>query len=305
MPYEIKEMTVLSTDNVHKLIGKIYIPEGEIKGLVHVVHGMTEHILRYDPFMSYLCENGYIAFGYDHLGHGKTANNDSELGFIAHNDGWKYLVNDVDAFENAVRKSYPDLPLYLFGHSMGSFVVRLAAVNFSENYEKLIVCGTGGKNPAAFLGLGITSLLKKIKGDKYISDTVLNLAFGSFNKKFDGDSPYEWLTKDRNIIEKYAADKFCTFKFTVSGMHDLIKLNSVCNKPDWFSDIKNKLPIFLISGADDPVGNYGKGVKEVYDKLKNLNKNVKMKLYENCRHEILNDTCKAEVMNDILEFIEE
>lgn len=303
MSFEIKEMTVQSTDNIHTLVGRIYIPEGEIKGLFHIVHGMTEYIGRYDNLMSSLAEAGYVAFGYDNLGHGKTVNDDSELGFIANRDGWKYLINDVEAFSLAVKRLYPDKPLYLMGHSMGSFIARLAAVSFGELYQKLIICGTGGKNPLSPFGLALTNLLKTLKGGKYISKTILNMAFGSYNKKFDKTSKYNWLTKDKTIIDKYATDKFCTFDFTVSAMHDLIMLNTVCNKKHWYNSINKNLPILLISGTDDPVGNYGKGVTQVYNDLIKSGAKAELKLYDNCRHEILNDTCKAEVICDILCFI--
>jgi len=304
MSYEIKEFAVAATDNIHTLVGKLYIPEGEIKGLFHIVHGMCEYIDRYDSFMSYLAENGYLAFGYDNLGHGKTAKDDSELGFIAHRDGWKHLVNDVAAYESAVKTLYPDIPLYLFGHSMGSFIARLAAETQSDNIERLIICGTAGKNPLAPLGLIITRGMRLLFGEKHISRLVLSIAFGAYNMKFERLSDYEWLTTDREIIEKYQNDKYCTFSFTVSAMHDLIKLISLCNRSKWFKNINKELPIMLISGSDDPVGNYGKGVIKVHKKLKCSEKNADLKLYKNCRHEILNDSCRQEAYDDILKFIE-
>ncbi len=303
MSFEIKEITAKSSDNIHTLVGRIYIPDGDVKGILHIVHGMTEHIERYDSLMSYMAQNGFVAFGYDNLGHGKTAKDDSELGFIAHNNGWKYLVNDVSIFGKIVKNFYPEKPLYLFGHSMGSFIARLSAQNFGEMYEKLIICGTGGKNPLSLIGIQLAKILKKIKGEKYISDFIINMAFGSYNKRFEGNSTREWLTKDREIIEKYGNDKFCNYKFTVSAMQDLITLTDLCNKKQWYKEIRKDLPIFLISGSEDPVGNYGKGVKQVYSDLKKSGADVTLKLYENCRHEILNDTCRNEVLSDVLKFI--
>lgn len=303
MSFEIRKITVQSTDNIHTLSGKIFIPEGEVKGVVHIVHGMTEYIDRYDHVMTALVNEGLAVFGYDHLGHGQTARDDSELGFIAHNYGWKYLVKDVGEFANAVLPLFPNKPVILFGHSMGSFIARLAACKFKDIYTKAIFCGTAGKNPLAAAGLALTSLLKTLRGDKHISNLVLNMAFGAYNKGFEGLSKYDWLTKDREVIARYEKDKFCTFPFTVSAMHDLITLIDKCNKSSWFMEIDKNLPILLIAGDRDPVGNYGKGVTEVYEKLKNAGCNVQLKLYEDCRHEIHNDTCKDEVITDILEFI--
>lgn len=305
MNYTAKKINVKSSDGKHTLAGIAYIPSGEVKGLFHIVHGMTEHIGRYEPLMSAAAERGYVCFGYDNLGHGKTADNDSELGFIAHKNGWQYLVDDTFYFQQYMQKLYPDKPLYIFGHSMGSFIVRVAALKYGNTYKKLIICGTGGPNPASDLGILIINIIKVLKGEKYISVLVDKIAFGAYNKRFDKSSKYNWLTKDTEIIKKYSADKFCTFKFTVSAMKDLVLLQKKANVKDWFENIRKNLPILLISGSDDPVGNYGKGVNEVYKKLKNSDvKNVSIKLYENCRHEILNDTCKAQVTEDIFEFLE-
>lgn len=303
MSYEIKALEVKSTDNIHTLRGKIYIPTGEIKGLFHLVHGMTEYIDRYDHLMSFLAENGYVTFGYDHLGHGKTADSDDELGFIAHKDGWKYLVNDVVAFTKAVKNMYPTLPTVLMGHSMGSFISRLVAESYNSEYDNFIFCGTSGPNPASSAGLLLVKIIKAFKGEKHKSNFIHNMAFGGYNKGFESDTPYEWLTTDRDVITKYAADKYCTFRFTASAMGDLMNLLSHCNRGAWFKALDSNKPILLIAGDKDPVGNYGKGVKSVYEKLIKNGKNAKIKLYENCRHEIHNDTCKNEMFNDILEFI--
>lgn len=304
MEYEIRTLQITSTDNIHTLMGKIYIPKGEIKGLFHIVHGMTEYIDRYDCLFAFLAENDYVAFGFDNLGHGKTARNKSELGFIAHKDGWRYLIHDCIAYSKAVKEMFSEKPLILMGHSMGSFITRLAVEHSGDIYDKFIICGTAGPNPLCDMGILISNLFKAVKGEKYISKTVYSLAFGSYNKRFEPLSEYEWLTKDREIINKYTLDEFCNFKFTVSATVDLMKLLSNCNRTEWFKNIRKDLPILLISGEDDPVGNYGKGVTEVYEKLKKQNCNAHLKLYKNCRHEIHNDSCRDEMFLDILNFLE-
>ncbi|MBQ1263013.1 MAG: alpha/beta fold hydrolase [Oscillospiraceae bacterium] len=303
MAVTVIEKKVLSSDKVHLLAGKVYLPDSEPRGIFQVVHGMTEHIERYDSFMRTIAEYGFICFGYDHLGHGKTANDDSELGFIASKGGWKLLVSDVANFAFAIRLEYGrNLPYVLMGHSMGSFIVRMAAVTYSAP-DKLIIMGTGGPNPATNAGLAVLKIVRAIYGERHVSPLVEKLAFGSYNKIFGDDDPHNWLTKDAEIRKKYAADKFCTFHFTVSAMQDLITLNKLCNKRSWFSSINRRMPILLISGQDDPVGNYGKGVLEVRHRLDKNDANVFIRLYEDCRHEILNDTCKKEATEDILEFI--
>ena len=293
---------VLSSDKIHTLKGVLYLPEGTPKGIFHLVHGMTEYIGRYDGFLSSLAGKGYIVCGFDNLGHGETALKE-ELGFISEKDGYKYLIDDVMIFGKSVRKDYPDLPYYLMGHSMGSFIVRLSAEKHSSEIDKLIICGTGGPNPAAGVGIAICDILTLTKGAHGYSKFIENMAFGSYNKRFKGGGKYEWLTKDEKVKTDYAADPLCTFHFTISALKDLVKLNKLCNRNDWFKNMRKDLPILLISGAEDPVGDYGKGVSTVYKGLKQNGCNVKFKLYENCRHEIHNDTCRDEMLNDILEFI--
>lgn len=301
---------VLSSDGVHMLAGRVYVPEGAPKGVFQVVHGMTEYIGRYDKLMRRLRDEGYVVFGYDHLGHGQTAVGDEELGFIAHKDGWKRLVDDVGVFAKAVREEYgKELPYYLLGHSMGSFIVRLAASNYigSANYQKpdrLIVMGTGGPNPAAGAGLSMTKAAKAFKGEKAYSSLLEGLAFGSYNSHFkDENDVRSWLTKNTEERDKYRADKYCTFRFTVSALSDLMELTKNCNSKKWFESFPADVPVLLVSGSDDPVGDYGKGVTKVHDSLAANGKNVRMKLYENNRHEILNDTAYPEVVRDILDFI--
>ena len=303
MNYEIKTVKVRSSDNIHTLKGKIFIPEGEIKGIFQLVHGMTEHIDRYDGFFDEFAKRGYVCCGYDNLGHGKTANNAEELGFIAHKKGYDYLMRDVKVFSDKIRKNYPNVPYILMGHSMGSFIVRGTAVNYVLDPDKLIICGTGGPNIASGAGLLLTDIFKLLFGEKHISNIIDKTAFGTYNKRFEGTSPYNWLTKDSEAIKKYSKDDYCTFKFTVSAMHDLVKLNRIANSRKFFRELDPKIPVLIVSGDSDPVGNYGKGVKKVYNKLKK-GRNVTLKLYKDGRHEIHNDTCKEEMIKDILEFID-
>lgn len=303
MAYTKKKISVPSSDGLHMLKGVTYIPQGEIKGIFHLVHGMREYIGRYEHFLPFFAENGFVCVGYDHLGHGNTAN-EGELGFIAQKGGYKYLIEDVYRFAEHIKSEFPDLPYILMGHSMGSFIVRLAATRYRDIADKLIICGTAGSNPVASVGIALARILAKIKGSRAYSPLIESMAFGSYNKYFEGDTPYEWLTKDKEVIAKYQADKFCNYHFTISALADLITLTYKCNLNTWYIDMPKKLPILLVSGADDPVGNYGKGVREVYNKLKKSGaEDVTIHLYENCRHEIHNDSCKEESRNDILEFI--
>ncbi len=306
MNFKILDFSVPSTDKIHSLAGVLYVPEGEIKGIFHLVHGMTEYIMRYEPLMSFLAQNGYLCVGFDNLGHGKTARNADELGFIAKARGEELLIDDVRAFADAVKAEYPDKPYILMGHSMGSFIARLAAARYKNLADKLIICGTGGPNPLAAIGIFLASTIKIFKGERAFSPFVEALAFGAYNKRFEQRTDYDWLTTDIDIVDRYIADQFCGFHFTVSALQNLITLTYNCNKKSWFKSVRKDLPILIISGDMDPVGDFGKGVKAVYDGLLNAGvSSVDMKLYEGCRHEIHNDTCKKEMADDILKFISE
>lgn len=298
------ERKVMSSDNEHQLVGHMYVPDGEIRGLFQVVHGMTEYVGRYDRFMREIAAAGYVCFGYDHIGHGLTARDDGELGFFAHKDGWKILVDDVDVFASDVRKEYgEELPYILMGHSMGSFIVRLAAAKHNK-HGKLVVMGTGGPNPAAGAGLALTKIIKTFRGERHFSKLVYGLAFGSYNKRFKDEDDYlSWLTKDKEVREKNKKDKFCNFVFSVSAMGDLISLQKNSNKKEWAASMDKTKPVLLVSGSDDPVGDYGKGPTAVRDMLAAAGVPVELKLYEGYRHEILNDESHEKVVKDILAFI--
>lgn len=301
-----KEFCASSSDKKHTLRGVVYIPDTAPKGFFHIVHGMTEHIGRYDKIMTALAEEGYIAFGYDNLGHGKTADCDCELGYIAKKEGWRMLCRDVGEFSSAVIKQYDTekkLPYYLMGHSMGSFIVRLASL-CDVRPDKLIIMGTSGSNPAASAGLAVISVIKLIFGDRHISPLLENIAFGSYNNRFKEENDEKsWLSCDKSVRERYCQDKYCTFKFTSSAMGDLVGMIKKSNSKKWYDDIDKKMPILLLSGENDPVGNYGNGVREVYERLKKQGACAECKLYPGARHEILNDFTYDDVKRDILEFI--
>ncbi len=303
MEYTIINKKVLSSNGINMLAGKLYVPNCKIKGYFHIVHGMTEYMDRYDDFMRTLAQHGYLAFGYDHIGHGYTANDDSELGFFADKGGDDLLARDVKVFSDAVKEEYGHHPYYLMGHSMGSLVSRMAVQKYVTP-NKFIIMGTGGPKAVSTLGLFLSNLIISIKGPRHYSKLIKFLAFGTYNARCPKeDGPHAWLTNDKEIRDKYHNDKFCTFELTVSAMHDLIALTHKCNLKQWFKDVAPKMPILLVSGEDDVVGDYGKGVVAVRDNLLKYGGNVTMKIYENNRHELLNDNARVECTQDILKFI--
>ncbi len=308
---EIKNFSVLSSDGRHKLAGHVYLPDGDARGIFQVVHGMAEHIARYDAFMKAMCEDGWLVCGYDHLGHGHTARDASELGYIAKKGGHDLLARDVGIFSDAVREAYglADRPYALMGHSMGSFIVRYAVAKGYARPQRLIVMGTGGPNPIAGVGLAVIGLVKCFRGGKHVSNFVDNLAFGSYNKRFggggDGADGFAWLNTQREPVEIYCADPLCGYKFTVSAMGDLVRLNAKSNQAKCFAATPKDMKVLLVSGGDDPVGNYGSGVTAVHERMTAAGVPCECRLYGGARHEILLDTCADEVIADIRVFLAE
>ena len=311
MKMQIITKQIPSSDGIHTLNERIYLPSCKPVGFLQTVHGMAEHIERYDALMRFMAENGFICFGHDHLGHGRTVKDETELGYFAPRKGYDFLLKDIQKASQEVISEYSDkdsetsLPYCLLGHSMGSFIVRLAAEQYVHP-DKLIIMGTSGKNPAAVPGIAFASVIQTFCGKKHISPLLNKVAFGSFNKKFEDSEKNDgflWLSTDKEERDMYIADRFCGFDFTVSAIKDLIKMIKYSNRRGWFKTIASRTDILLVSGSDDPVGNYGKGVKEVYDRLKKENADVKMIIYDGARHEIMHDFCREKVFEDIKNFI--
>ena len=299
---EMTERRIPSADNIHQLYCRVYTPYGTPKGLFHVVHGMTEHIRRYDGFMRFMAEHGYVCYGFDNLGHGYTAGSDEDLGYIGN---WQWMVDDVRNVSLLMKSEFgEELPCYLLGHSMGSFIARCGAT--PTIWNKAIFMGTGGPNPASGPGLLYIRHLIRKDGERGYSSTIEKLLFGSYNKRFEGETDFmAMLSTIPEVKEAYRNDPYCTFRFTLNAHYVLVKLQMLCNKKTWFHNISANLPIMLMSGSEDPVGNYGKGVQAVYDNLIKFGKDARIKIYQGCRHEILNDTCREEVIADIIAFTEE
>ena len=303
------ELKVLSNDGVHKLAGVVFLPSREPVGFFQVVHGMTEYIGRYERFMTEMAEHGWICFGHDHLGHGHSVNNASELGFIAHENGADLLQRDVKKVADAIIKHYNPtgrkMPYVLMGHSMGSFIVRLAVEKRYVAPDRLIVMGTGGPNPVVGVGLVLINIIKKLRGERHISKLLDDVAFGSYNDAWGGGTELDtdpWLTSDVSVRMRYYADPLCTFPFTASAMGDLVTLTKESNRKGWFTNMPKNIPVLLVAGQDDPVGDFSEGVRKVHENLLKAGVKSEIKIYENARHEILNDISYNEVVRDILAF---
>lgn len=301
---QTKDFSFKSATGVCEIHGRQFLPQTQAKAAVAIHHGMAEHMERYTDFITYLTSNGVAVFMHDMANHGFSNQNRAELGFFGKKDGWLGLIKDYKTVFECMRKAYPAVKHIAFGHSMGSFIVRCFDARYPELSSASVYMGTGGTNDAAGIGIKVADLIAHIKGAHHRSEFMDKLAFGKYNVKFEKRTSYDWLTRDQAIVDQYIADPLCGYLFTIKGMADLLHLNTAANSDEWYEKVRKDLPILLISGAEDPVGEYAKGIDEVYNKLlQSGHTAVEEKLYPECRHEVLNELNKEEVYEDIYSFI--
>ncbi len=278
------------------------------KGVVHIVHGMSEHAARYNDFALYLNQHGYLVFASDLRGHGKTAGTLDKVGLFAMQDGWNKVVGDVINLSKELDLKYPDLPLYLLGHSMGSFIARSVAILCPPEIDGYVFSATAG-HPGLIgkVGVHVSNFNLKLMGKKNRSNMMTQLAFGDYNKKYENKrTEKDWLTKDEAIVDAYIADPFCMQIFTSQFYNDLLSGVLYINETYHIRKMEKEKPILMFAGDMDPVGDYGKGPQEVFDKFKKAGiKDVELKIYETGRHEMLNETNKAEVYELVLNWLNE
>ncbi len=274
------------------------------KGVVQIVHGMCEYKERYEGFIDYLTQNGYIVFAHDHRGHGGSVTANENLGYFGDKKG-EAIVDDAALVTDEIRRLYPGLSVTLFGHSMGSLVVRAYIQKYEEKIDKLIVCGSPSKNSLAGFGLMLNGVISAFRGKKYRSRLMANASTGGGDDKFPGEGKNAWLTRDKTVVEKYNADERCNFVFSCNGFSNLLHLVKNAYKKKKYPAKHSDLPIFFMAGADDPVIGSEKKWLEAQQFLRDVGyKNVTGKLYPKMRHEILNELGKEEVYADALAFIE-
>lgn len=280
--------------------------EGEPKAIFQIVHGMAEHIDRYDDFARFLAGNGYVIFGNNHIGHGNSVTDRQNLGHIGGKNGYENMVDDIHTLMQIAKENYPGLPIILFGHSMGSLLVRLFTERWAGEIDGLILCGTSGNNPLTSTGLALINTIAAVKGWRYRSRFIDNMAFGSYNDKIDKKrTKFDWLSVNEDNVDNYIADDDCGVMFTLGGFYNLMMTLKLVTRKDWGTHLPKNLPVLLISGADDPVGGYKKGVAETANRLRSAGvKKIELKFYEGMRHEILNENEPDEVYEDLLNWSE-
>ena len=294
-----------SCDKVHDIAYYAVFPQTAVRGVVQIAHGMAEYFERYSGFADFLAEKGFVVCGEDHLGHGRSVSDDTDYGYFAQREGWQCVVKDMYKLTRMMKKSYPEVPYFIFGHSMGSFLARAFVTRYHRALDGAVFCGTSGGQGGTEAMLTMLDIAKRIHGEKYKGEFFNKLAFGSYNNGISPrNSDFDWLSRDTANVARYCNDKRCGFTFTINGFENLIKMIWHVSNDKWYSSYPKDLPTYLISGSADPVGNYGKGVLKVFNNLNLYNCNVEMKIYKDARHELLNEINKDEVYSDVLDFFE-
>lgn len=305
MEFLTKEYTFPSASGLCDIYAQSAAPidYGSIRGVVQISHGMAEYSNRYAGFALELCKSGYAVFVSDHVGHGSSVADKNMLGFFGEN-GEETFVEDLKALTDIIKSEYNDLPLYLMGHGMGSLIARKYTAKYGYLLDGVIYTGTSGQNPALGVGIQLANTLIKQNGPYYRSELLDTIAFGAYNRKTEKRTECDWVSRDTKEVDKFIADDLCGYKYTASGMKALFLTLKAVSTRRWYNSVPLSMPILLLSGSMDPIGDYSKGVNEVYKTLKKTgHKYVTLKLYEGARHEILNEINRKEVYEDIINWL--
>jgi len=280
--------------------------KSNIKAAVQIAHGMAEHAARYERFAKVLVKAGYAVYANDHRGHGKTAGALENVGYFADEKGWDKVVDDMLVLTKLIRKENPKVPIFLFGHSMGSFLSRHYAMLHGNEIKGLILSGTGG-DPGLLgkIGLFVAKREAAKKGRKTRSPLLDKLSFGAFNKAFKPNrTNFDWLSRDNAEVDKYVADPYCGDVFTAGFFCDMLEGLAFINNAGNIARIPRELPIYLFSGSLDPVGANTKGVLKAYNALVKAGiRDVTYRFYQDARHETLNETNRDEVFQDVIDWL--
>ena len=305
---EFRDFYYESSTGKNQIHARICTPDGTPRGIVQIAHGIAEHINRYEDFMRFLAENGFVAVGNDHLGHGKSIARLEEQGIFAENDGWNYVVEDMKKLRELVTEQFPNLPYVFFGHSMGSFLTRTFLILHPDLYDAAILSGTGHQSPALVNGGFLAAeLMTKLKGPRSSGQALNDMAFGSYCKRIENPrTPFDWLSRDSETVDKYIADPLCGFVCKTSLYRDMMGGLKFLTSQKNINKMNKDAPIYFMSGAEDPVGDYGAGVETAYKAFCRAGlKDVMIRLYPGGRHEMLNELNRDDVMQDILNWLNE
>lgn len=291
-------------------VGKVHCcrwePQGEIKGIIQIIHGIQEYVGRYSVMANFFAEQGFVVVGADHPGHGLSVTEENGLGYLA--GGWKEAVKNIHKLCVNVRKEFPSLPYFMFGHSMGSFLLTTYLTLYHDGITGAVISGTGWQAPALVsAGCTLCKIEKRRFGEAGRSKLLLDLMFGPYIKRFEpARTPYDWICSDNGVVDVYAADPLCTWKPTVQLCEQMLRGIQRNQKEKYLSQMDTDLPVFFIAGQQDPVGDFGNGVLRAVAAFRRVGmKDVLVELYPDMRHECHNECGKDRVYQDVLRWFED
>lgn len=297
-----------SSDGKTMIHVNCWVPKDRpVRGVVQIAHGVAEYAKRYDPFARYLSENGFAVAANDHLGHGRSQIKNAPWRYFGEEDGWWHVVDDIEELRRRTAEEFPNVPYFLFGHSMGSFLSRSHLMRYPGRVDGCILCGTGHPSALTITAgkLAADHEIKKYGKDGY-SAKAESLAFGSYNKKFAPNrTSSDWVSASEENVDAYLADMFCGGEVTVGLLRDILEGLEFITSRKNAEKMDRGMPVLFVSGEDDPVGDMGKGVSRACRLFKKTGmKDVEMKLYAGLRHEILNEDTRLIVYKDVLHWLE-
>lgn len=298
------EFWLTMNDNIDIYVKKWYKENKRPRAIVQLAHGMAEHINRYDDFAEYLLERNIFVYGNDHRGHGKTGERQGLLGYFSDENGFTKTTNDLTVITDLIKQNYPDTPVFLIGHSMGSFLAREYIQQHSNKIDGVVLMGT------SYRVIATSALARTIANAlpaKEESQLMNNLAFNKYNAKIPHHkTTFDWLSRDEQVVEKYINDPFCGYVPTAGFFRDLMGGLIQIHLKEPNKSIRKDLPIFIVSGDADPVGAYGKGIFKVANHYNKIGiKSIKTMLFKNARHELLNEMNHQEIYSVIYRWINE
>lgn len=278
-----------------------------LRAIVQISHGVNEYFLRYMQFAKYLCSLGFIVCGHDHVGHGESVRTSGSYGFFDQKDGCHVMIEDIHTLNQIVHERWPELPCFLFGHSMGAMLSRLYLARYGDTVDGCILSGLPAANAIAPLGVRIAKSVVRSRGPMYRSLMLDRMVFGRYNDHIKNcRTKFDWLTRDENIVSLFQSDAKCNFILTAAGFRDLFYMNQLCGSFKLIKETPSSLPLLFLAGDADPVGEFGIGVRRTATAYKTAGfSDIDMILYKDCRHEVLNELGHEQVYGDISRWLDQ
>ena len=300
------EFAFPSADGRTRLHGVEWLPEGDVRAVLQISHGVSEYILRYEPLAEYLTARGFAVAGHDHLGHGTSVPPGGTRLYFGPKGSWFRVAEDLSTRRKLIRERFPSVPCFLLGHSMGSFLARTDLIRHPGAVEGAILMGTGQMSPALLAGgRAVAALESRRVGEQSSSPLVMRLAFGAYNKKFAPNrTAFDWLSRNPDNVDRYLADPLCGGNPTIGLFREMLDGIHFITQPGNLKKMDPNVPILFISGEQDPVGDCGKGVKRAFEAFRRAGvRDVTCKLYPDLRHEILCEAERETVCRDLFQWL--